>query len=88
MGWSAGRWESDVYALYQSRSLGLSSNGFTAATQTTVPAYTSVDARVAWQLNKHLGLALSGQNLLHAQQLQTSGEPVQRRWLATITAGF
>jgi iron complex outermembrane receptor protein len=88
LGWSAGRWESDVYALYQSRTLGLSSNGFTAATQITVPAYTSVDARVAWQLNKRLGLALSGQNLLHAQQLQTSGEPVQRRWLATITAGF
>ena len=88
LGWSAGRWESDVYALYQSRTLGLSSNGFTAATQISVPAFTSVDARVAWQLNKQLGLALSGQNLLHARQLQTSGEPVQRRWLATITAGL
>jgi outer membrane receptor for ferrienterochelin and colicins len=88
LGWSAGRWESDVYALYQSRTVGLSSNGFTAATRVTVPAFCSVDARVAWQLNKHLGLALSGQNLLHARQLQTSGEPVQRRWLATITAGL
>jgi iron complex outermembrane receptor protein len=88
LGWSAGRWESDVYALYQSRTVGLSSNGFTAATRVTVPAFTSVDARVAWQLDKHLGLALSGQNLLHARQLQTSGEPVQRRWLATLTAGW
>jgi outer membrane receptor for ferrienterochelin and colicins len=88
LGWSAGRWESDVYALHQSRTVGLSSNGFTAATRVTVPAFDSVDARVACQLNKHLGLALSGQNLLHARQLQTSGEPVQRRWLATITAGL
>jgi hypothetical protein len=53
-----------------------------------VPAYTAVDARVAYQLNAHLGLALSGQNLQHTQQTQTSGEPVQRRLLATFTASF
>jgi hypothetical protein len=52
----------------------------------TVPAYASVNARIAHRINTHLGLALSGQNLLHQQQMQTSAEPVQRRWLATITA--
>ena len=53
-----------------------------------MPAFASVDARVACQLGKHLALALSGQNLLHAEQMQTSGEPVQRRWLVTFSAGF
>jgi hypothetical protein len=50
-----------------------------------VPAYVSFEARIAYQFNAHLGVALSGQNLLHQQQMQTSGEPVQRRWLVTIT---
>jgi outer membrane receptor for monomeric catechols len=59
-------------------------NGF-VGTSVIVPAYGAVDARFAYQLNSHLNLALSGQNLLHQQQMQTSGEPVQRRWLATVT---
>jgi iron complex outermembrane receptor protein len=88
LGWSEGRWESDAYVLYQTRSVGLSSNGFTAATQVSVPPFASVDARIACQLGKHFALALSGQNLLHAQQRQTSGEPTQRRWLATLSAGY
>jgi iron complex outermembrane receptor protein len=88
LGWAWGRWESDVYGLYQSHTVGLLSNALGAAAAIAVPAYASVDARVACQLNTHLTLALSGQNLLHGQQMQTSGEPVQRRWLATITAGF
>jgi outer membrane receptor protein involved in Fe transport len=87
VGWSQGRWESDVYLGYQSHTAGLDYNGFTG-TPVVVPAYTAVDARVAYQWNAHLLLALSGQNLLHAQQMQTSGEPVQRRWLATLTAAF
>jgi iron complex outermembrane receptor protein len=86
-GWSHGRWESDLYIFYQSQTAGVNYNGV-AGTPVDVPAYTGVDARVACQLNAHLGLALSGQNLLHAQQTQTSGEPVQRRWFATITASF
>jgi iron complex outermembrane receptor protein len=88
LGWSAGRWESDAYVLYQTRTVGLSSNGVTAARQVSVPAFASVDARVARTLGRHFTLALSGQNLLHAQQLQTSGEPTQRRWLATISAAW
>jgi iron complex outermembrane receptor protein len=87
VGWSKGRWESDVYLAYQSHTAGLDYDGFTG-TAVAVPAYTAVDARVAYQLNAHLGLALSGQNLLHSQQMQTSGEPVQRRWFATINASF
>jgi iron complex outermembrane receptor protein len=86
-GWSRARWESDIYIFYQSETAGLVYNGM-SGTPVPVPAYTAVDARIAYKLNNYLGLALSGQNLLHAQQMQTSGEPVQRRWLATLTATF
>jgi iron complex outermembrane receptor protein len=86
LGWNQGPWESDAFLLYQSRTSGLSYNGLVAGTLITVPAYASVNARIAHRINTHLGLALSGQNLLHQQQMQTSAEPVQRRWLATITA--
>jgi outer membrane receptor for ferrienterochelin and colicins len=88
LGWSQGRWESDVYLSYQTRTQGLDYNGVSPGVPIVVPAYTAVDARVAYQLNAHLGLALSGQNLQHTQQTQTSGEPVQRRLLATISASF
>jgi len=84
-GWNQGRWESDAYLQYQSRIAGLAYNGLVAGTLIPVPAYVSFEARIAYQFNAHLGVALSGQNLLHQQQMQTSGEPVQRRWLVTIT---
>jgi outer membrane receptor for ferrienterochelin and colicins len=88
VGWSQGPWEDDVYVLYQSHTNGLAYSGVVAGTVISVPAFAAVDARIAYRLNAHLGLALSGQNLLHSQQTQTSGEPVQRRWLATFTAAF
>jgi len=87
VGWSQGRWESDVFLAYQSHTAGLNYNGVTG-TPVNVPGYAAVDARLACQMNAHLTLALSGQNLLHARQMQTSGEPVQRRVFATFSAGF
>jgi len=87
-GWNQGRWECDAYLLYQSQTAGLAYNGLVAGTLIVVPAYASVNARIAYQLSAHLRLALSGQNLMHRQQMQTSGEPVQRRWLVTITAAL
>jgi outer membrane receptor for ferrienterochelin and colicins len=86
-GWNQGRWESDLYLAYQSHTAGVYYNGLTG-TPVAVPGYTTVDARLAYQLNSHLTLAVSGQNLLHARQVQTSGEPVQRRLLATVSADF
>jgi outer membrane receptor for ferrienterochelin and colicins len=88
LGWSQGRWESDVYLSYQTQTDGLNYNGASPGVPILVPAYTAVDARVAYRLNAHLGLALSGQNLQHTQQTQTSGEPVRRRLLATFSANF
>jgi len=87
IGWGQGRWENDVYLAYQSQTAGVDYNGF-VGTSVIVPACSAVDARLGYKLNTHLTLAVSGQNLLHARQVQTSGEPVQRRLLATVSAGF
>jgi outer membrane receptor for ferrienterochelin and colicins len=88
LGWSQGPWESDIYLSYQTRTDGLDYNGASPGVQIFIPAYTALDARIAYQLNAHLGLALSGQNLQHTQQMQTSGAPVRRRLLATLSASF
>jgi outer membrane receptor for ferrienterochelin and colicins len=84
-GWSRGPWESDLYLAYQSHTAGVYYNGLTG-TPVAVPGYATLDARLGYKVNRHLTLAVSGQNLLHARQVQTSGEPVQRRLLATISA--
>ena len=54
------------------------SNGPTAG---TVPQYVELDARLAWQLSKHLELSVAGQNLLHASHPEY-GFPSPTRTLA------
>jgi len=86
-GWSQGSWESDLYLAYRSATGGVYYNGL-SGTPVAVPGYVTLDGRLAFKMNAHLTLAVSGQNLLHARQVQTSGEPVQRRLLATASAAF
>ena len=40
--------------------------------------------RVAYKLNSRFTWAVSGQNLAHASQIQTSGPAVERRVLGTV----
>lgn len=89
IGWSAHRWEADGYAQYVSRTDGLVAvDRGLASALTPVPAYTEVDARFAYRLTHRITAALSGQNLLHASQRQTSGPAVERRVLGTLTVEF
>jgi iron complex outermembrane receptor protein len=39
-------------------------------TQGTVPSYVELDARIGWRVNKHIELALVGQNLLHERHVE------------------
>lgn len=86
LGWAARRWEVDGYLHYQSATLGIQplSSG-AASVLVPVNAYASVDARVAYRPSAWATLALSGQNLLHARQQQTSGPQIERRVLGTLT---
>jgi iron complex outermembrane recepter protein len=51
-----------------------------------VPAYTELNARVAWQVSPRCDLALSGFNLLHAhhQEFPIPSDLVGRSLLASI----
>jgi len=84
LGWSSGNWEADGYLQYQSSTDGLLPNGVGTRLE-RIPAYVSLDGRVAYKLTERVTLAVSGQGLTQAWQTQTSGPPVQREVLATLT---
>ena len=89
LGWSKARWEIDGYLRYQSATQGLlplpiqSNTGFTP-----IPAYVSVDARVAYKPIRRVTLAVSGQDISHATQRQTSAQEVARQVFGSVTVDF
>jgi len=87
LGWAQGPWEIDGYLRYLSEfdSIQGQSAFLPSGLLVRIPDYVSVDARVAYRINDHLTLALSGQNLLDSPQIQTSAPAVERRLLATLT---
>jgi outer membrane receptor for ferrienterochelin and colicins len=90
LGWSRGPWEVDGYLRYQSRTRGVaisdpfSFGGYLAP----VPSYVSIDARLGYELNDRMTIAISGQNLTESTQRQTSAADVERRMLGTFTYRF
>ena len=87
LGWARGPWEIDGYLRYQSSFGGIrgANASFPVGTLVHISDYVSVDARLAYQVNDHLTLAVSGQNLLESPQIQTSGPAVERRVLVSLT---
>jgi outer membrane receptor for monomeric catechols len=51
---------------------------YAGGVRTTVPAYTELDAQLAWQFRPQLQLAVGGHNLLHAHHPE-AGAPANRR---------
>src|SRR6185437_132517 len=89
IGWSGGPWEADAYAQYVSGMEGLVGVGHGLASMLVpVHHYFEADGRIAYRLTGRMTAALSGQNLLHSVQRQTSGPPVERRVLGTLTIDF
>jgi iron complex outermembrane receptor protein len=90
LGWSGGAWELDAFLQYQSADYGVRglSQNIPGAILVRIPAYLTADARLAYQLTRRATFALSGQNLLHQQQIQTAISPVERRVLATLSYRF
>jgi iron complex outermembrane receptor protein len=90
LGWSGGPWELDGFLHYQSAAYGI--RGFSdvnaSAALVRIPGYMSADARAAYRLTRRATLALSGQNLLHDQQIQTASSAVERRVLATLSVDY
>jgi outer membrane receptor for ferrienterochelin and colicins len=90
LGWANNRWELDGFLQYQSTNHGLQPSSLygPGAVLTPIPAFTTIDGRVAYNLNSRFTWAVSGQNLAHASQIQTSGPAVERRVLGTLTFNF
>ena len=90
LGWARAPWEVDGYLRYESQfeSIQGTSAFMPGGTLVRVSDYVSADARVAYRINDHLMLAVSGQNLLQSPQRQTSAAEVERRILVTLTANL
>jgi iron complex outermembrane receptor protein len=89
IGWSKAKWEIDGYLRYQSATQGLIPlPDQTNTSLTPIPAYVSVDARVAYKPIGWMTLALSGQDITHAAQRQTSAQEVQRQVFGSVTVDF
>jgi outer membrane receptor for ferrienterochelin and colicins len=87
LGWSGGAWELDAFLQYESADYGVRglNQNIPGAVLVRIPAYLTADARLAYRLTTRATLALSGQNLLHDQQVQTAVSAVERRVLATAS---
>lgn len=90
LGWVRGSWEVDGYLRYESQfdSIQGLSAVLPGGILVQIPDYVSVDARIAYRINDHLTLAVSGQNLLQSPQRQTSAPEVERRVLVTLTGNL
>jgi outer membrane receptor protein involved in Fe transport len=53
-----------------------------------VSSYTTLDIRAGRKLGERVTLSLTGRNLLHKEQRQTAGLPVERSILGTVTLAF
>jgi outer membrane receptor for ferrienterochelin and colicins len=89
VGWSRGKWEIDGYTRYQSARNGLLPvAGVSGTTLVPLPAYISIDGRIAYDLNKEWTFAASGQDIGRAQQRQTAGTNVERQLMGSVTFNF
>jgi iron complex outermembrane receptor protein len=84
LGYAAGRWQIDGHMQFQSDSAGLRRVG-QSRLMVPIQPFSTMDARIAYRLTDQLTLAVSGQNLLNAQQQQTSGPEVERQIFATLS---
>ena len=92
LGWAHGPWETDGYLRYESAFSGIERAATDVAingeTLTLIPDYVSVDARVGYKLTDRLTLSVSGQNITHSPQRQTSAPDVERRLVGTLKIRF
>ena len=88
-GLTSGPWEADGYVRYQSHTSGVTPlvPGLMSRL-VPIPAHVTADARVGYTWSDRITAAVSGQNLTHSRQRQTSGAEVERRIFATVTMRF
>lgn len=86
LGWARGPWEVDGFVRHTSSFEGFRglSTVELAASFVPVPRHTAVDARAAYAFGERFRIAVSGRNLTHSSQRQTSSPEVERQVFATF----
>lgn len=89
LGYARGRWEADLYGYFESETSQLRPGpGMSYSQSFFFQPFFEMEGRLGFKVTPHATVAVSGQNLLHTQQVQTSGPAVQRRVLAKLTWQF
>jgi outer membrane receptor for ferrienterochelin and colicins len=89
IGYTRGRWQADLYGHFESETSQLRpAPGMSYSQSFFFHPFFELEVRLGYQITSHATLALSGQNLLHAEQAQTSGPAVERRILGRFTYTF
>jgi iron complex outermembrane receptor protein len=88
LGWTNHRWEMDGYLYYQSKNSGLQTPVPGVTELVPIPGYVSIDGRIAYKNAHGMTWSVSGQNLTHGSQVQTSGPAVERSVLSTLSIRF
>ena len=89
IGYTRGRWEADLYGHFESETSQLRpAPGNSYSQSFFFHPFLELEARLGYKITSHATLAVSGQNLLHAEQTQTSGPAVERRILGRFTYTF
>jgi iron complex outermembrane receptor protein len=79
VGWDGDKWSADGFVRYVS-----AFRMFLDTALQPVPAYETLAGRVGYAISKNASIALSGENLLHTRQVETSGLLVERRVLISL----
>ena len=88
LGWAQGPWEIDGWLRYQSATEGVGPASPWFGQLVPIPAWVSVDGRLAYRVTPRATLALAVQNLNRSKQQRTSAGEVERSVVASLTVAF
>ncbi len=85
LGWAGGQWSVDGYVHYTS---AFESYGLATGALTPIKAYTTLAANIGYAVTPQMTVALSGQNLGNAHQVQTTGLRVPQTVFLTLSGNW
>jgi iron complex outermembrane receptor protein len=89
LGYTRGRIELDLMGKWQSKYQDFATVGTSPEpVPIEVANYLLLNARIGYRVTQNVALAVASQQFNRSQLLRTAGPPVERRILASITAGF
>jgi outer membrane receptor for ferrienterochelin and colicins len=87
-GYSWGKFELDGQARWQSKFTDYGSTATNGVEPIQISNYFTMNARIGYRITDNITVGLVGEELTQSQILEAAGTPVQRRIIASITAGL